>query len=347
ISINQGLMIKFIPENGLPYVFNKLNEIGFAEPGFDSTTDITTCPGTDTCNLGIASSYGITKVLEEMMKTEFHDLIYNNDIKIKISGCMNSCGQHGMANIGLHGSSIKNGELVMPAMQLLLGGGTLGDGLGTVGEKIIKLPTKRMPDAFRTLFNDYETNGLEGEYYNDYYIRQTKNYFYQLLKPLGEVKNPTQDLFIDWGHDQNFVTEVGVGECAGVMIDLVHTLLLETEEKLDRALNNFNNTLFAESIYNSYSVFIGAAKALLTAKDIATNTQHGVIGDFDRNYVETGELQFADSFKTLVLSINKNEPTAAFAESYYNEAKKFLNQAFELRKTAQVADLAGRVLEAI
>ncbi|MFN0049305.1 MAG: nitrite/sulfite reductase, partial [Cytophagales bacterium] len=106
ISINQGLMIKFIPENGLPYVFNKLNEIGFAEPGFDSTTDITTCPGTDTCNLGIASSYGITKVLEEMMKTEFHDLIYNNDIKIKISGCMNSCGQHGMANIGLHGSSI-------------------------------------------------------------------------------------------------------------------------------------------------------------------------------------------------------------------------------------------------
>lgn len=347
ISINQGLMIKFIPENGLAYVFNKLNEIGFAEPGFDSTTDITTCPGTDTCNLGIASSYGITKVLEEMMKTEFHDLIYNNDIKIKISGCMNSCGQHGMANIGLHGSSIKNGELVMPAMQLLLGGGTLGDGAGTVGEKVIKLPTKRMPDAFRLLFNDYDQNATEGEYFNNYYLRQSKNYFYQLLKPLAEVKNPTQDLFVDWGHEEYFVTEVGVGECAGVIVDLVHTLLIETEEKLERAKANFEGGFYADSIYNSYAVFIGTAKALLTAKDVSTNSQHGVIGDFDRNYVETGEFVYKESFKALVLSINKNEPTAEFAESYYLEAKKFLNQAFELRKNVQVEDLAGKVLEAI
>lgn len=344
ISINQGLMIKFIPESGLAYVFNKLDEIGFAEPGFDSTTDITTCPGTDTCNLGIASSYGITKVLEEMMKNEFHDLIYNNDIKIKISGCMNSCGQHGMANIGLHGSSIKSGELVMPAMQLLLGGGVLGDGAGTVGEKVIKLPTKRMPEAFRVLFNDYDKNAIDGEYYNAYYLRQGKNYFYQLLKPLAEVKNPTQDLFIDWGHDEYFVTEVGVGECAGVMIDLVHTLLLETEEKLGRAIETFEAGLYADSIYHSYNVFISTAKALLTSKDISTNTQHGVIGDFDRNFVETGEIKFEPSFKNVVLSINKNEPTKAFAESFLTEARAFLNQAFEIRKKAQVESMAETVL---
>lgn len=345
ISINQGLMIKFIPENGLAYVFNKLDEIGFAEPGFDSTTDITTCPGTDTCNLGIASSYGITKVLEEMMKTEFHELIYNNDIKIKISGCMNSCGQHGMANIGLHGSSIKSGELVMPAMQVLLGGGTLGNGMGTVGEKVIKLPTKRMPDAFRALFNDYENNAIEGEYFNDYYIRQTKNYFYQLLKPLAEVKVATQDLFIDWGHNEYFITEVGVGECAGVMIDLVHTLLLETEDKLAKASDTFTQDNYADSIYHSYAVFISTAKALLTAKDIATNSQHGIVGDFDRNFVETGEINFTDSFKNMVMSINKNEPTKAFAESYLSHAKNFLSLAFEIRKNAQTDAVAGKVLE--
>ncbi|MEZ4902227.1 MAG: hypothetical protein R2822_10950 [Spirosomataceae bacterium] len=87
-----------------------------ANPGFDTTADITTCPGTDTCNLAISSSYGITRVLEDMMKAEFPDIIYNNDIKIVISGCMNGCGQHSAANIGFHGSSIKNGKLVTPAL---------------------------------------------------------------------------------------------------------------------------------------------------------------------------------------------------------------------------------------
>jgi sulfite reductase (ferredoxin) len=344
VTVNQGLMIKFIPENGLPHVFNELEKLGFAEPGFDSTADITTCPGTDTCNLGIASSYGITKVLEEMFKNEFKDLIYNNDIKIKISGCMNSCGQHGMANIGLHGSSIKSGELVMPAMQLLLGGGTVGNGIGTVGEKVIKLPTKRMPDAFRALFNDYETNSLDGEYYNSYYERQGKNYFYQLLKPLAEAKTPTQDMFIDWGHTDLFTTEVGVGECAGVVIDLVHTLLLETEDKLTKAKETFENGLFADSIYHSYAVFVSTAKALLTSKEVSTNSQHGIIGDFERNFIETGEYNLGQSFKELVLSINKNEPSKAFAQNYLLEAEKFLKNAFEIRKNAQLNAIADKVM---
>lgn len=158
---------------------------------------------------------------------------------------------------------------------------------------------------------------------------------------------PTQDLFIDWGHDEYFITEVGVGECAGVMIDLVHTLLLETEEKLSKAQDTFNLGLYADSIYHSYAVFISTAKALLTAKDVSTNSQHGIIGDFDRNFVETNEVKFADTFKTLVMGINKNEPTQSFAASYLEEAKKFLALAFEIRKSAQIVDLADKVLEEV
>jgi sulfite reductase (ferredoxin) len=334
ITVNQGLMIKFIAKNSLSYVFNELDKLGFAEPGFDSTTDITTCPGTDTCNLGIASSYGITKVLEEMMATEFKELIHNQDIKIKISGCMNSCGQHGMANIGLHGSSIKSGELVMPAMQLLLGGGTVGDGLGTVGEKVIKLPTKRMPDALKVLLNDYENLANESEYFNNYYLRQGKNYFYQLLKPLADVKNASREMFIDWGHEENFITEVGVGECAGVVIDLVHTLLLETEEKLARAEDTLKAGSYADSIYHSYNVFVSTAKALLTSKEVPTNSQHGIIGDFDSNFADITENLFDHSFKTYVLAINKNEPNQEFALSFYAKAQAFLIYAFEWRKEA-------------
>ncbi|MDX2188568.1 MAG: nitrite reductase [Bacteroidota bacterium] len=347
VTVNQGLFIKFIPEAGLPYVFNKLSEIGFAEPGFDSTMDITTCPGTDTCNLGIASSYGITKELEKMMKEEYQELIYNQDIKIKISGCMNACGQHSMASIGLHGSSIKHGDLVMPAMQLLLGGGPTRDGLGTISDKVVKLPTKRIPQAIRELLNDYEANSLDGEYFNAYFQRQGNKYFYTMLKPLAEVKEATQDLFIDWGHEELFLTEVGVGECAGVMIDLVATLLQETDDKLKSAEELLNAKVWADSIYQSYGVFISTAKALLTAKDISCNSQHGIMGEFEKAFVETGEAPQINSFKDLVLAINKNEPSESFAKSYFEEAKAFLSFAYEYRKKAANATIADRLFAGV
>ena len=121
--MNQGLLLRFIQADVLAHVFNRLNELGLAAPGFDSTADITACPGTDTCALGVTNSTGLAQVLEQVIETEYPDLIHENYLKIKISGCMNSCGQHMAANIGFHGSSIKKRPLVIPAMQVVLGGG--------------------------------------------------------------------------------------------------------------------------------------------------------------------------------------------------------------------------------
>ena len=129
---------------------------------------------------------------------------------------MNSCGQHMAANIGLHGSSIKVGELVAPAMQVCLGGGVDINGVGSVGDKIVKLPTKRMPETLRIILNDFEGNSTEGEYFNDYYRRQGKNYFYTILKPLANADLYVDDDFIDYDGISHFVPEIGVGECAGV-----------------------------------------------------------------------------------------------------------------------------------
>lgn len=332
ITVNQGYLLKYLTESALPHLFNELNEIGLANPGSDSTADITACPGTDTCNLGIASSYGLSLELERLIREEFHDLIYNSDIKIKISGCMNACGQHSLANIGFHGMSLKVGEAVIPAMQILLGGGPLGDGEGAISEKIIKLPSKRVPDAFRSLMHDYEENSLEGEYFNTYFERQGKNYFYQLLKPLGSLDNISPDFFVDWGNDNQYVTEVGVGECASVILDLVQVLINETSDKLSYAEETLNEGSWADSIYHTYTTFISGAKTLLLTKEIQCNTQHGIIADFQKNFVENGEFKLTNDFKTLVLQINQNEPTESFAKTYYEEAKNFLNYVVSYRK---------------
>ena len=89
------------------------------------------------------------QVLSEVIDEEYPELLYNKDIAIKISGCMNSCGQHGMASIGFHGSSLKSKGQVLPALQVLIGGGIMGHGDGSIADKVIKVPSKRGPDVLR------------------------------------------------------------------------------------------------------------------------------------------------------------------------------------------------------
>ena len=128
--------------------------------GYESIQDVTACPGTDTCNLGISNSTGIADELGRVLRSEYPKFAVDSNLMIKISGCMNACGQHNMANIGFQGMSVKSGKLVAPALQVLLGGGILGDGKGRISDKVIKVPSRRGPEALRLILND-ETSKKE------------------------------------------------------------------------------------------------------------------------------------------------------------------------------------------
>ena len=326
ITINQGLLLKYVRKEALPVLFERLKDLDFVKPGFDSVSDITTCPGTDTCNLGISNSTELARVLEDLISEEFDELIENQDIKIKISGCMNSCGQHGLAHIGFHGSSLKAAGKVVPAAQVLLGGGTVGDGVGRAADKVIKVPSKRTKDVVRVILDHYSQNKNGDELFNDFYDRFGKDHFYQLLKPLADLSTLTPDEFVDWGHEEIFETAIGVGECAGVMIDLVSTLLLEAEEKLNWSIESMEAKAYSDSIYHAYSVFISSAKALLLDKGITSSTQVGIIRDFDEQYKDSQILNGLESFADLVLQINKNEPSAEFARAYLGSTVDFIKR---------------------
>jgi sulfite reductase (ferredoxin) len=332
ITQNQGLLLKYVQKEALPALYEGLAKLELAAPGFDSIADVTTCPGTDTCNLGISNSMTMARVLEDLIYNEYEDFIYNREIKIKISGCMNSCGQHGLAHIGFHGSSLKAGAKVLPSVQVMLGGGTVGDGVGRAAERVIKVPTKRATDVLRWLLNDYKEFSPEGETYHEYYDRQGKDYFYRLLKPLADLTTLTDDEYIDWGHQETFVTAIGVGECAGVIIDLVATLLFESEEKLGWANEAYADGRWADAIYHAYNVLVSSAKALLLDKAVNSSTQAGVIREFDAQYVEKGEFELTGTFNDLVLQINQNEPSQEFAAAYLAQATDFLSRSKDKRE---------------
>ncbi|WP_289063337.1 HEPN domain-containing protein [uncultured Zobellia sp.] len=332
LSLRQNILIPYVANDLVPFFYNELKKLGFVEAGYNKAIDITACPGTDTCNLGIASSTGIAEELERIMKVEYPQYTSNPDVVIKISGCMNACGQHNMANIGFQGMSVRTKDkLVAPALQVLLGGGNDGNGNGRFADKVVKIPSKRGPEALRLILDDYDQNG-NGKSYADYYEEKGQMYFYDFLTPLSDVENLTAEDFIDWGNTERYEKAIGIGECAGVVIDLIATLLFESEEKIQNAQEAFEEKKWAASIYHSYSSMVNSAKALLTSEKAKVNTHASIIKDFDAKFVASGRIDLGQGFEELALQLNKNEPTEAFAKSYLEDAKAFLKAVEKFRQ---------------
>ncbi len=332
LSLRQNILIPYVKQEYIPFFYTELEKLGFVEVGYNKAIDITACPGTDTCNLGIASSTGIADELERVIKNEYPKYVNNSDVVIKISGCMNACGQHNMANIGFQGMSIRTKDkLVAPALQVLLGGGNDGNGNGRFADKVVKVPSRRGPEALRLILDDYEANGNQSAF-ADYYAEKGEHYFYNFLKPLTDVDNLTQEDFIDWGTTEKYKKEIGIGECAGVVIDLIATLLFESEDKINKADDTFAEKKWAASIYHAYASMVNSAKALLTAEKLKANTHASIIKDFDERFVTSGKIKLECGFEELVLQLNKNEPTEAFAKKYLNDAKEFLKNVHAFRK---------------
>ncbi len=332
LTLRQNILIPYVKESLIPFFYTELKKMGFADPGYNKALDITACPGTDTCNLGIASSTGIASELERVIKEEYPQYVNNADVVIKISGCMNACGQHSMANIGFQGMSIRTKEkLVAPALQVLLGGGNMGDGRGLFADKVIKIPSKRGPEALRQILNDFEANS-KGASYESYYAEKGEYYFYELLKPLADIENLSPDEYLDWGSNKRYQKAIGIGECAGIVIDLIATLLFESDEKIKNAKEAISEQKWAASIYYSYSSMVNTAKALLTVEKTKTNTHNSIIKDFNTYFIANGRITLNSSFEDLVLQLNKNEPNETFAKSYLADAEEFLNKVESYRK---------------
>ncbi|PPK85543.1 sulfite reductase (ferredoxin) [Neolewinella xylanilytica] len=330
LSVQQGMVLRFVPPSALPHLYNGLYALDLGLPGYDTTADITACPGTDTCALGVTNSTGLAQVLEELVRKEYPEMVTEDDIRIKISGCMNACGQHMAANIGFHGSSLRVGDRIAPAMQVVVGGGIAPDGRGFIAQKVIKVPTRRVPDVIRILFQDYRDHANDGEYYNDYAERQGKRYFYGLLKSLGDTAEITDEEFYDWGQDDEYKQEIGVGECAGVSLDVIGAILNDSTDKLKSAAVSLQADAPADAGYHAYSAMVTAAKALLLSEDLKCNTHIGILRDFQEHFGD--RFPEIDNFENYVLRIKNTEPNTAFSSTYIAEARAFVTKAIATRE---------------
>src|SRR5258708_5257330 len=215
-SITQNIVMNWVPEKAVPLLYAELLPAGLAAPDAERVADITRCPGADTCQIAITHSKGLAAALTPIFANGLSTAEELQDIKIKISGCFNSCGQHYIADIGFYGTSKAINGKEVPHYVLLLGGYT-AEGIAKFGKPTIQIPARRVPDAIKTLLNHYRTNRQGNEKFRDYVERQGTAKFKELLHEYTEIPSfeTNPKLYEDLGDEGHlFKMEMGKGECA-------------------------------------------------------------------------------------------------------------------------------------
>ena len=219
IDIQQNIVLRWVPTGSLMEVWERLGELDLARSGRHTITDVVTCPGTDTCKLGITSSMGLNKALTDFLETYDTSDPLVNEIHIKASGCPNSCGQHHIANIGFHGAVIKGKGGQVPAYELFLGGDyEIGDGKIQIGTRIkARVPARKAPEALKGLLDRYQAEREEGERFNGWVGRMGAGYFEEYLqdfRDVGPLDREHIENYMDWDKTIVYKLERGEGECA-------------------------------------------------------------------------------------------------------------------------------------
>jgi sulfite reductase beta subunit-like hemoprotein len=216
-TVHQNLVLRWVRDESVYDLWRRLGELGLGEAGADEITDVVSCPGTDSCKLGITSSMGLNKAIKDRIVSLQIDDELTRKIHIKMSGCPNGCGQHHIANIGFYGASIKVGEHTIPAYIPHIGG-SYGEGDVRYGQRLkARLPAKRIPDAVERWVKFYETERADGEEFNAFADRVGTPEFEKLVKDLTlpvQFSLENMNMFVDWNREGPFEVIRGEGECA-------------------------------------------------------------------------------------------------------------------------------------
>jgi len=216
-TVQQNFVLRWVREESVYDVWARLKELGLGEGGAFTITDVVSCPGTDSCKLGITSSMGLNRAIDARIEEmEITDPL-TKQIQIKMSGCPNGCGQHHIGTIGFYGASIKVGDHTIPAYIPHVGGKWEHDDVAFGHRLKARLPAKRVPDAVERWIRHYEEKRNDGETFNEFVDRTGTEEFESLISDLKlPVEFSADNLlyFIDWNRSEPYKVERGEGECA-------------------------------------------------------------------------------------------------------------------------------------
>jgi len=290
-TVEQNIVLRWLRESDLPALYEELAVLGLGEPGAESIVDVVACPGTDTCKLGIASSRGLAAELRTRLAAVQMDLDQAiRDMRIKISGCFNSCGQHHLSDIGFYGVSRNVGGYTVPHFQVVLGGKWVDNG-GSYGLPIGAVPSKRIPDVVTALTDAYLKERDRGESFREYTLRVGKKALKEKLADFTKVPAREDDpsYYSDWGDPRDFtIGDMAAGECAGEVVSLVELDLSLAEELVFEAQLHLDEGEIETASRKSYQGMVQGAKGLVKMQflDVADDPDR-IVAEFKQRYFDT------------------------------------------------------------
>ncbi len=291
-TAEQNVVLRWVAEADLPDLYRNLKEIGLGEPGAGTITDVTACPGTDTCKLGIASSRGLAAELRERLRERRRTMDPTvAALHIKTSGCFNSCGQHHISDLGFYGVSRNIGGTTVPHFQVVLGG-MWQENAGSYGLAIGAIPSKRVPDFIDRITDKFVTERKGDERFQDFIRRVGKKDLRQLLDEFTTVPPYEEDrqLYSDWRDPREFtISDLGVGECAGEVVDRIDFDLQHAETLAFEAQVLLDEGKFEEADRRAYQAMLEAARGLVRLEfaDVPDDPDV-VVAEFERRFCRTG-----------------------------------------------------------
>ncbi|WP_099239649.1 nitrite/sulfite reductase [Synechococcus sp. BDU 130192] len=349
-TVEQNILIRWVHEADLPALYADLKAINLHSGGAHSIIDITACPGTDTCKLGIGSSRGLAGELRRRMALkgwQYDQAV--KDIRVKISGCFNSCSQHMVAEIGFYGSSRQVQRRRVPHFNLVLGG-EWANNASTYGKSMGVLPSKRIPDVVEFLIDTFMQERLENEKFTEFFNRIGRKEMKERLQPFTEVPSYEEDpsFYSDWADTREFTLgDIGVGECAGEVVTLTDFSMADAESLHFDAtvlLDNPQNGDVQLAADKAIAAMVSAAQALLKFQNIDISDDPEVVSAEFRKYFYDTELFFdpfaKGKFAQFFFSALKHKDKAASLE----QSQRLVEESRLFIEAAHACN--GRMIEA-
>jgi sulfite reductase (ferredoxin) len=337
-TVEQNMVLRWVSETDLPELYRELSRIGLGAPGAGTIVDVTACPGTDTCKLGISSSRGLAGELRTRLAAKSFTLDEAvKNLRIKISGCFNSCGQHHIADLGFYGMSINVGNRKVPHFQVVLGG-KWQDNAGAYGLPLVRVPSKRIPDVIDRVTDRYVRERTVNESFQDFLKRIGKKDLRAMLEDLTQIPPYEVDpsFYSDWGDPREYtIGDMGVGECAGEVVSVAQFALAAADGLVFQAQLHLEAGDYLSADHNAYKGMLQAALSLVRAQwPEAPDEADSTIQEFRQRFFETniwGD-RYAGSKFAQYLFIRHASPPASHsgdhAHRVVEEAQLFVDAVY-------------------
>jgi sulfite reductase (ferredoxin) len=288
-TVEQNFVIRWVSKGDLPELYKALAAVGLGDAGAGALVDITSCPGTDTCKLGISSSRGLAAELrKKVSEKSFVKDEAVQKLHIKISGCFNSCGQHHVADLGFYGVSRKVGGYAVPHFQVVLGG-QWENNAGSYGLPVVAVLSKNIPKVVERLTERYVADRLAGETFKEFVKRTGKAALKTLLDDLTKPPAGDRSYFSDWGDPREYTLgDLGDGECAGEVVSAVDFGLAAAERELFEAQLALEKGEVQRAGQSALRAMLNAARGLVQAENPHVGEDADeIVTQFRKRYYET------------------------------------------------------------